>query len=72
MTDQELEVHVRLALIDFIGAITGLRPPINKDAVPPELRPHFDAFVQKIMTAISPSEAKTAQIARIIQQGRYD
>lgn len=37
--------HMHLAIIDFMGGVTGLRPPADRDAIPPAIRPHVDRLM---------------------------
>lgn len=46
-----LAAELRGSTAEFLGWLTGLTPPSDKEAIPPELRPAFDKMLARICAA---------------------
>jgi len=47
-----LHAELRGSTTEFLGWLTGLKPPEDKESIPPEMRAAFDRMVDRLMITV--------------------
>jgi hypothetical protein len=79
LTEREREIllaEIRGSAAEFLGWLTGLTPPADKEAIPPELRPAFDKMCNRLADAVevrlsARQQASVEEVARTLSPDAF-